>query len=253
MALAAAADHTPAREPPRLDAREGRSVGHAEPGAQEALARRGEDVAVVGAHRGEVDFGQGDDGGSAGVRGACRMARRARVADVAPGEREPGLAIVVLLCWDPVEPDQVPGEALHALRPHAPADAVAAPLGHHDVEADEAEAAVVRHGAQAARDPAIDFGDQEAVRVRRREAVRVVQARVPALACRELDREIDLVAAHRPDRAVARRIHSLSRPALQVSFHPVDTRGDPRPERFGHGRSVAGIGLEVDGPDDDGE
>ena len=130
------------------------------------------------------------------------MARRTGIAKVLPRELEAGLAIVVLLRRNAVEPDQMPRQPLHSLGPQAPADALAAPLRHDDIQADEAEATLVGHRAQASCEAAIDFGDQEAAGVGLEEAMCVMQAGVPALARREIDRQVDFVTAHGSNGAV---------------------------------------------------
>ena len=59
---------------------------------------------------------KGFEQGDAGVV-SCEIRKGAFVADVPPGQREAGLAIVLLLREHAIEPDSAAGEPFHARAP----------------------------------------------------------------------------------------------------------------------------------------
>lgn len=191
-AAATAAHHAVALQPPAIEPAERHSLPLCEPGAQEGRSRRREEGLVVPFHGGERHAGQRNHARVVhGRRGALALEPH-----VPPRQRETGLAVVVLLRDHAVQPDLPSGRRGHAVLPERPAEAAAAPFGQHDVQPQEGErAAVPDHGERCDR-PLVQQADEEAAGVRRMEALRILQSRIPAFHRRPLDRERDLLARH---------------------------------------------------------
>src|SRR5690606_11746112 len=103
------------------------------------------------------------------------------VADVAMREAETGLAVVVLLGDDAVEPDQPPAEKIERGLPDPQSEAVAGTVRPDDVETDESEVVPVPDGGYGRDGFSAIKSHQEAARVGSAIAFGVMNSRIPSL------------------------------------------------------------------------
>src|SRR5690606_37090174 len=115
---------------------------------------------------------------------------------------ETGLAVVVLLGDDAVEPDQPPAEVIERGLPDSQSEAVAAAVRPDDVEADESEVVPVPDGGYGRDGFAAVKPHQEAARVGGAIALGIMNSRVPSLPRGPLDGGRDFLRPHGPDGVV---------------------------------------------------
>ena len=133
-----------------------------------------------------------------GVRRANSRGHAA-IADVGVGEGEAGLAVVVLLRHHAVEPDDTAARVRDARLPEPIAEAPAAQVGAHDIEAEEGETGIVIDDRDGGRRLAFNLADEEALRIDRGETGGIGVARVPAFRRRPIERKRDVGGRHRAD------------------------------------------------------
>jgi len=124
------------------------------------------------------------------------------MADVGVGQAEAGFHVVALLRHHAVQADGPAFQVGQAGLPDLQAVALAAVLGFDNIEAEKAEPVGVFHHGNDGDGFVVQQADEEAIRVGGVEAVRIVQAGVPAFRCGPVDGEIDFGAGHGSDLVV---------------------------------------------------
>ncbi len=137
-------------------------------------------------------------------------------------QHEAGSGIVVLLGDDTIETDCAVLQVVHAGLPEAIAEPLPTLIRLDNVEPEEPECAGVAHDRDAADGLSIKTAHQEPCWIGSLEALRILEARVPALGCRPVDCLIEIRAIHDTDSegVGARVCHSPPRQALRLIKEP---------------------------------
>ena len=147
-----------------------------------------------------------------GQTGGRRAAAPAPLTDVAEGEPEARFAVVLLLGDDAVEADHAVAEMVERGAPEGKAEAPSAALRRNDVEPQEPEARAVADRRHAADRAPVEFAEKEPLRVGGVEAMRVIEAGIPALRRGPIERAVQIGFGHpaQNEPPVGHRILSLS-------------------------------------------
>ena len=146
-------------------------------------------------------------------------------AEVRPAIDESRAPVVVLLRHHAVQADDAAGQVRHRRLPQREAVPLAAALGPHQVEAQEAEAAAVAHVRDHAHRLVAEVRDQEAGRVGGEEALVIVQAGVPALGRGPVDAQGQFGGAHRADVQCGRAHRAVSLASMRRGSSFLSMRG----------------------------
>ena len=120
--------------------------------------------------------------------------RNAAEANVAVGEHEPRLLVVLLLGNDAVEADDAMVKPRHSRLPKSEAVPSPAQPGLDDVESQERESGLIRHHRDARDQLAVEPADEEACGVGGIKTIGVGETGIPPLLRRPLDHEIEVGA-----------------------------------------------------------
>src|SRR6185369_16772022 len=121
------------------------------------------------------------------------------VADVGISETEAGSPVIVLLRGHAVEPDDARTSMRHRRLPEPQPVAMPAQIRTHDVEAEKGEAIVIVDTGYGSDRHAVTLGQEKAVGIDHGEAGSIGQTGIPALGCRPVEGQGNLVWAHWPD------------------------------------------------------
>src|SRR5262249_52330279 len=109
---------------------------------------------------------------------------RTAVTDIRIGEFETGLFVVLLLRRHAIEPDHPCTSVGEGCIPHVESIAAAANIISHYVKAEEGEARAVIDARDRRGRSAFEFTNEETIRIYRRKAVGVGEARIPSFGSR---------------------------------------------------------------------
>jgi hypothetical protein len=223
VALAAGADRAVAADVACLAPGDGDVAVGGHPAGEKGFAPGAEDDAVP---RDEVGrcFGYVDEWAA----GRPLRVGDSAMADVAVGEHEAGLGVVLLLIDDAVETDGAVAKTSNACVPDLRPVLAPTMVRVGDVKAEEAEVTVVRHYGDGGDGVLAEPADQEAARIGIVEGVGIQMAGIPALSRRPVEQDVQVPARGRPDR---QRFHWSTVAPLQdgpLKRHSLREAGRPR-------------------------
>src|SRR5262245_18483845 len=158
--------------------------GRANPGAQERNTRSGKYGRIVSRNQSKWHVSQRDDMNPLRVR----REDGAAVTNIGIGQFEARLFVVLLLRHHAIEPDHAWTGMCNGGVPYTQSVAAAAHIFPYNVQAEESEASGVIDARNGCGWGAIEFANEEAVRIRQAEAGGIDEARIPAFGRRPVDR-----------------------------------------------------------------
>ena len=172
----------------------------------------------VSLHKRQWDFGHRNDTGPLHIRRGDGVA----VTDIGVGAFETRLFVVLLLRYHAIEPDYAWTSMRDGRVPYAQSVAAAAHIFPHDVQAKEGEARGVINAGDGRGWSAIEFANEEAIRIYHGKAGGVGEARIPTFGRRSVHGDRDFVRPHAPDAQVAHALtpcsHATVIPISNVQF-----------------------------------